>query len=50
MLLEKQTKTKSQVMARKSQPYRLRPKPSDQIPVTEKKRFVRYETVPCTLC
>ena len=37
-------------MARKSRPYRLRPKPSVRIPVTETKRFVRGETVLCTLC
>jgi len=42
--------TKSPAIARKSRPYRLRPKPSVQISVTKRKRFVRGETVPCTLC
>jgi len=42
--------TRSPAIARKSRPYRLRPKPSLQLPVTKKKRFVRGDTVPCTLC
>jgi len=37
-------------VARKSRPYRLRLKPSVQLPITKKKRFVRDDTVPCTLC
>jgi len=43
-------KTKSPTIARKSRPYRLRPKPRVRFPVTERKRFVKDDTVPCTLC
>jgi len=35
-------------ISRKSRPYRLRPKPSVRLPGTERKRFVRGDTVPCT--
>jgi len=42
--------TRSPAIARKSRPYHLRPKPSVRILVTERNRFVRGETVPCTLC
>jgi len=38
--------TKSPAIARKN----LRPEPSVRIPLTERKRFVRVETVPCMLC
>jgi len=41
--------TKSPAIARKSQPYHPRPKPSLRFPATDRKRFVRSETVPCTL-
>jgi len=43
-------KTKSPDIARKSRPYRLRPKPIVRFPVTERKQFVKDEAVPCTLC
>jgi len=43
-------KTRSPGVSRKSRPYRLRPKPSVRLPFTEKKRFLRRDTVPCTLC
>jgi len=42
--------TKNPAIARKSRPYPLRPKPSFRFPVTERKRFVKSETVQCTLC
>jgi len=42
--------TRSQAVARKSRPYRLRPKPRVRLPITERKRFLRGDTVPCTLC
>jgi len=34
---------------RECRPYRLRPKPSVRLPITERKRFLRGGTVPCTL-
>jgi len=43
-------RTRSPAIARKSRSYRLHPKPSVRISFTERKRFVRGETVPCTLC
>jgi len=41
--------TKSPAITRKSRPYRLRPKPSLRFPITERKRFVKGDTVQCTL-
>jgi len=37
-------------VARESQPYRLRPKPSVRLPITETKWFFRGDTVTCALC
>jgi len=37
-------------LGKADRPYCLCPKPSLRFPVTERKRFVRDETVPCTLC
>jgi len=42
--------TRIPAVARKSRPYRSRSKSSLRLPVTERKRFVRGETVPCTPC
>jgi len=42
--------TRNPAIAKRSRPYRLRPKPSVRIPVTERKRFVRGETVPGRQC
>ena len=44
------TETKSPAIARKSRPYRLCLKPSIRLLVIERKRFVRSDTVSCTLC
>jgi len=42
--------TRSPAIARKSRPYHLRPKPNVRLPGMERKRSVRCDTVPCTLC
>jgi len=42
--------TRSPAVARKSPPYRLRPKLSVRLPITQRKRILRGDTVPCTLC
>jgi len=43
-------KTRSSPIAKKSRSYRLRSKSCVRISVTERQRFIRGETVPCTLC
>jgi len=42
--------TKNPAIARKGRPYRPHPKASVRLPVMGRKRYVRGDTVPCTLC
>jgi len=43
-------KTRSPDIAKESRLYRLRPKASVRLSITERKRFLRGYEVPCTLC